>query len=311
MVIKGKRGIFFMMITLVIISLFLLSITFVSTVAYRKSVQKRVGTLSEFVSSTESDLSRQLFIFSYRSVFLMENQIAQSDYLGYNNFENLFQESFFQGTINGQTQEMLTGSTYGDIVSLLGERASKISAEISTTNPTINVTQEDPWNLKVTLIMNFFVKDKNNLASWNKTLESVVFISISNFTDPIYLREAGISKDIKKNPNEIFGTAASLQDQLNNGLYSNYTNAPSFIDRLEGNIGGTHPNPRYPEFGIESFVDLENDLGGGLQPEKSVVDYLFFNGATSSYCRINGMSTPTWFRLDTPAHTIRYGVSCA
>lgn len=307
----NRKGIFFMMLTLVIISLFLLSVTFFSTLSYRESVQKRVETLSDFVNSVEDDLPRQLFIFGYRSIFLMENEIVKSgSYLGNGEFPEQIRESFFNGTIMGENQDLLAGSTYDDLVLLLDERASRISAEIDVANPVINATQEDPWNVKLTLQMDFTVSDARELALWNKTLESVVYISIHNFTDPLYLREAGIDKEIIRNPSETFGTLASLNTQLQNGYYRNYSNAPSFIDRLEGNIGGIYPFPRFDEYGIESFVHLEDDLGGGSQPERSVVDYLFFNDGLHSSCRVGTGTLPSWFRLDSD-HVTSYGVSCS
>jgi hypothetical protein len=311
-IIKNKKGIFFLMLTLILISLFLLSITFFSELAYRKSVQKRVETLSEFVVSTEEDLPRQLFIFGYRTIFLLENKIVEEGaYLGNGELPVFAEEAFFNGTIDNVNQEMLTQSIYPDLIDLLQERAAKINAEVEISNPRLNITQEDPWNIKLTLTADFIARDKWDLVYWNKTLQSVVYIAIKNFTDPMYLKEAGVDKKIIGNPNQNFGTIASLQTQLENGSYRNYSGgAPSFIDRLEGNIGGNYPSPRLPDFGIESFVHLENDLGGGPQPEKSVVDYLFFNGETYTHCQVGAGVLPDWFRLDNE-HRISYlGAGC-
>lgn len=307
----NKRGVFFMMLALVIISLFLLSVTFFSGLAARESVQKRVETLSEFVVLTEEDLPRQLFIFGYRVIFLMENKIAQEgSYLGYGRFDGLAQEAFFNGTLDGQVQEILEGSTYEDLVELVGERAAKISATAEFANPSINFTQKDPWNVEISLNVDFMVRDGNGLAYWNKTLTSVSYVSIGNFTDPLYFKEAGVDKDIVRNPNDVFGSPAALAVQLEEGFYRNHSGAPSFIDRLEGNIGGAHATPRYSSVGIESFVHLEDDLGGGVQPQRSVVDYYFFNDGSHSSCLISGGGLPGWFRLDTPEHTNAYGVAC-
>lgn len=307
----NKKGIFFLMVTLIVISIFLLSLAFVSESGSRKSVQKRVGTLSDFVSSTEEDLPRQLFIFGYRTVFLMENQIVQTgNYLGTGKFSSLMDEAFLQGSLDGAPQEMLAGSTYDDIADLLEERAGKISADVVLSNPNLTVTQVDPWNLKLTFVSDFFVKDRNDLATWNKTFVSEVYISLSNFTDPVYLKGAGVSKHIRQNPSEVFGSVELVKNQLDNGYYVSHSGAPSFIDRLEGNIGGAYVSPQSPEYGIESFVDLQNDLGGGPQPQRSVIDYLFFNGGTHNYCAIGG-GLPSWFRLDYPDHTGFYGVSCS
>jgi len=300
------------MLTLILVSLFVLSISFFSEATLRKSIQKRVETLSGFVTSVEDDLPRQLFIFGYRTIFLMENKIAQEgNYLGYERFDNLSREAFFYGTIDGVNQEMLAGSTYSDLVFLLQERAAKISADVDISNPILSVSQTDPWNVRVGLTMDFIVRDRNNLVLWNKTLESVSFISVSNFTDPVYLKEASVARDIVRGAEDIFGSAESLRNQLEGGYYRNYSNAPSFIDRLEGNIGGTNPLPRYAGQGIESFVHLEKDLGGGSLPQRSVVDYMYFNGGMHNSCAVVGGGLPSWFRLDYPEHINLYGVACS
>lgn len=315
---KNKKGVFFLMLALIIISLFILSISFLSTLAIRESVQKRVETLSEFVRGVEDDLPRQLFIFGYNSIAVIQLSVIPEGYLGEGNLQVMTEEAFFSGTVQGQSHALLDGARYDTLESLLKERASKIGATIDIYNPSINVTQEDPWNLKYTFKADIEVKDTNNLANWNKTLETTTLILISNFTDPIYdqgsraLGLGPLDKDIMINPEESFGTLASLQTQLEQGLYRNYSsgNAPSFIDRLEGNIGGTRPSPRYPQYGIESFVHLENDLGGGPLPERSVVDYIYFNGQSHTRCQVGSGTLPSWFRLDNPEHTNLYDVTC-
>lgn len=315
----NKKGIFFMMLALIIISLFILSVTFLSGMAARKSVQERVETLSEFVNGVEDDLPRQIFIFGYNAIAVIQLSAIPEGYLGEGNLPVIINEAFFSGTVQGESHALLDGARYDSLEFLLKERASKISAIVELNNPSINVTQEDPWNLKFTFTVDMLVKDNNDLAFWNKTLETEAYILISNFTDPLYdqgSRSLGLGpldRDVKINPETSFGTIISLQTQLEQGLYRNYSggSAPSFIDRLEGNIGGSRPSPRYPQYGIESFVHLENDLGGGPLPERSVVDYIYFNGQTHDKCPVGVGTLPSWFRLDYPEHRDLYGVSCS
>ncbi|MFH1803137.1 MAG: hypothetical protein ABH864_06860 [archaeon] len=317
---RNRKGIFFLMLTLIIISLFLLSVTFYSGVVLRQSVQKRVETLSEFVTSVEDDLPRQVFIFGYNAIAVIELSAITGGYLGEGNLQVVTDEAFFSGTVLGTPHSLLSGASYDSLEFLLKERASKISAEVELNNPSINITQEDPWNLKFTFTVDMVVRDVNELAYWNKTVVAVSYINIQNFTDPMYFVAPpllgyglhNVDKDIVINPDTTFGDFASLQSQLENGYYRDYSGgaAPSFIDRLEGNIGGVYPAPRYPEYGIESFVDLESDLGGGSLPQRSVVDYIYFNGQVHSYCQVGSGTLPVWFRLDNPEHLVSYGVAC-
>lgn len=300
---NNKRGIFFMMLAIVIISLFVISITFFSGYSLRKSVQNRVESLSEFVNGVEKDLPRQLFILGYRSIFLMEKEIVDNgNYLEDSADYNL-QTAFFNKTIEGKEQSLLTGTTFSDLQTAIQDRAGEISANVILSNPSINLTQEDPWNLKITFTTDFYVADENNLASWNKTLVSVSYISITNFTDPVYsLNTNGlVNPQIIQTPFQTFD-ASAINSHIANGYYRDRNNSPSFIDRLEGNI----LVPSHPEYGIESLVDVTDIPDDYLQPaDRTDVDYLYFESTTTGTA-VSGVSY-SWFRLDT-GHRSDYGV---
>jgi len=302
---RNKKGIFFMLMTIVIISLFVLSASFFSTVALRKSVQKRVETLSDFVSNTESDLSRQISIFGHRAVLSMISEISGGgavDYLSIS-VEDAVNEAFFNATIGGNPSDILTDTTFYELQDLLRQRAATISAVANLTNPRINMTQDDPWNVKIVFSADLFVEDKNKLVSWNKTFSTDVYIHIQNFTDPVYIVGTGGTDNprLTKTNITIFDIT-TLGEQLDNRYYRNHTGAPSFIDRLEGNI----VSPRYPEYGVESLVHLQQlglpDTG------QSIVDYIYFSSSGAG-CRVSG-APYSWVRLDSPGHTTAYGVFC-
>jgi len=299
----NKKGIFFMMLTIILLSLFLISSTFLSAYAMRKSVQKRVESLSDFVSETEEDLERQIFVFGFRTIFLIQGKIVDTGQPS-SSVRDIFQEAFFNQTINDEIQPLLIDASFVDIVERIQNRAGIVSANVSFSNPIINITQDDPWNLKVTFTSDFFVEDGNHLASWNKTLVSTTYISIENFTDPVYTRETNNEWNpyIVRTPFTNF-TLDNLTDQVENTYYKEHVGAPSFIDRLEGNFDP----PGDGANGIESLVYLPNPvLGGSL--DKSVVDYIYFSSLDPvDTCQIVGM--PSWFRLD-PGHTGEYGAVC-
>src|SRR3989344_4816437 len=105
----NKRGIFFTLMALLILSIFLFSTVFFSDFLIRESVQKRVSTIDDFVFSTEKDFERQLFINGFRTLFAFESDIVENgQYL--NDVQGAFQESFFNGTIYG-AQNNLTEKT--------------------------------------------------------------------------------------------------------------------------------------------------------------------------------------------------------
>ena len=305
---KGnKKGIFFMMLTIIILSIFLLSATFLSGVALRKSIQKRVETLSDFVFATEEDLERQLFIFGFRTIFLIQEDILETN-SPVTNASALFEEAFFNGTVNGQNETLLIDTTFNDIQSIIREKAQKISANITFSSPTISATHEDPWNVKVTFVSNFFVEDNSNLAFWNKTLVSVSYIPVEGFSDPLYTIKTGGSfpVNITKTPYKVFVSGSdisNLSSHLFNSYYTASTDAPSFMDRMEGKFS---PNPN----GIESLVNLQELANRGLQTfDKSVVDHIYFSAEDLEACNVIPPGMPSWFKLD-EAHLVRYNVSC-
>lgn len=298
----NRRGIFFMMMAFVIISLFVLSVMFYSEFSSRASVQKRVETLSDFVSASEADLSRQLFITGYRAIFYMEKEIVDSgSYLG-KDVNSVLEEIFFNGTINGREEPLLQQITFDRMNRLLSERAAVISADAYFSNPRIAVSQDDPWNVKFTFTSELFVADRNNLALWNKTQVTEVLISISNFTDPVYFVETAgnIAPPVfVRTPFEVFDSS-SLNQHIQGKYYRAHDDAPSFLDRLEGNLFAGSSQ------GIESLVYVE-DIPMEYRGDGSIVDYMYFSGAVSPHCHISGMQS--WVRLD-EAHWNYYGVSC-
>ncbi len=300
---KNKKGIFFTILAIAILSLFLISYTLYSSAQERKAVQKRIATLNNFVFSVEKDLPRQVYISGFRIILLFEEKIVESgEYT--TNFEPRFNEAFFNGTFDGSTVAIMQEATFPDINEHLQESAAKINAFANLTNPSITVSQDNPWSVKVSLTADLFVKDNSNLALWNRTAEIVAYIPIEYFEDPIYVVGTGGAFSIKINrtvyDSPIGADLSNLLDHAEKFYYINTTISPSFLDRLQGNLDARSP------YGIESIVDRTNqdipDNG-----DKSIVDYIYFSENNPDSCNIEGM--PSWFKLDNE-HLSVYGVSC-
>ena len=150
----NKKGIFFTIITIAILSLFIISFGISSYVKDRTSINKRIETMNNFVFSIEQDFPRKLYLSGFRIIFLIEKDISETGtYL--TDFESLFEEVFYNGILNGvnysEPGEIMYRVTYSGILDSLNEKAEDVNMEISFENPVLEVSQEDPWNIKVSL----------------------------------------------------------------------------------------------------------------------------------------------------------------
>ena len=287
--------------TIVIISLFLATYTIYSSVKERKVVQKRVETMNNFISSMEQDIPRKMFIAGFRSIFVFNNKIVETG-LYVNNVSARLEEMFYNGTFLGEPQTIMNGAKFSDVQNDLSIQGNKINVDVSITNASIKIDQTDPWNVRVTLISNFSINDTNNLASWDKTLVSSGFIPIYHFEDPFYLLNTGgiISNKINQTPYQTFDSQ-TLLNHTQMQYYINTTDAPSFIDRLEGKTSSS-------TYGIESLVYIPDLSNAGLPIyQRSIVDYIYFSQLNNASCHVSGQ--PSWFYLDS-ARLARYGAAC-
>ena len=271
----GKKGMMFTLITITIISLFAISYSAYNLVQDNVAVNKRITTLNNFIASMEQDLPRQIFISGYRAIFLMEKNILDTgQYI--TDVDTSLNELFFNGTLDGTTQDLMDDATFSSIQNFLTNNADKINAEIQLQNPTFSIVQLDPWNLEITLNATLIVEDKSNLASWNRSASMSSVIPINNFEDPIYLlsTQGKVINKINQTPYQVFVTGAdytNLTDHFQNSFYKSSTSAPNFLMRLEGNLASDLN-------GIESMVYPQELIDRGISVKyKSVIDYIYFS----------------------------------
>ena len=300
----NRKGIFFTLIVISAISLFLISYTFYKNYSDRSSTHDRISTLNTFIFSIEENLERQIFISGFRSLFIMQSEsVEQGVYI--QNATYSFNELFFNGSYNNAEQPIMIGATFSDIQDAIQQKAGKVNAQISLTNPQIHLTQTDPWHVDVVLDINLEARDQGNLVSWNKTQKYISKIPIKDFEDPLYLLSTGgiITNKIKQTPFTLFSNGSSISN-LNNHTLNRYykanSQAPSYLNRLEGSNSAS-------EFGIESLVYIPQLSNQGITiQDKSVVDYIYFSNNNPVSCRITGM--PSWFKMD-QTHIIEYNLT--
>lgn len=297
-----KKGVFFTIITLVILSLFVLTYTIALRVSDSDGAQKRVATMSSFLEATHEDLERQLYTSLFRMLFIVEKRIAETgSYIP--SVSAASQELFFNGSLAGSQQELMNGVTLTDITTTLTERAAKLNIALTLSDAQLEVSQDDPWTVKITLSTHLVLNDTGNAAHWAQDKAIVAYVPVTSFEDPLYAlnTQGKFINKIAQTPVTSFvqGTnVANLSLHVSESYYTASTQAPSFLNRLEGS---TAASPH----GIESLVNLpELSKQGITVTDKSVVDYIYFSGSNPQSYRITGM--PSWFRLD-QAHLATYG----
>lgn len=291
----NKKGIFFTLVVIAAISLFLMSYTFYRNYSDRSSTHDRISSLNTFIFSIEQNLERQIFISGFRALFIMQTEsVEDGTYI--QNATYSINELFFNGTYNGLNQSLImNGAKFSDIQEEVQIKANKVNAEIYLSNPSIYLTQSDPWNVDIVFTVNVNARDQGNLVSWNKTQTYISKVPIENFEDPIYPLSTGgvITNKIKKTPFSSFSNGSdvtNLNNHTSNKYYKSSTQAPSYLNRLQGSGVAS-------EFGIESFVYIPQLSNQGISIQsKSIVDYIYFSSNNPVSCRITG--TPSWFRID-------------
>ena len=293
----NKRGVFFTSVVLVVVSIFVVSYTVYSSLDNTDSVQKRVDSMNNFVIASEEDLSRQIYVSGFRILFLMQKQIIETgDYLEVN---STFENAFFNGTINGvkneEIESLMEGATFSGIRQSLESRASRINVLVNMTSPEIEVTQDDPWNVKIIFRSDLEINDVSGLASWDRRQEIVAYVPIEGFEDPIYPIESNnpaITVIINKSEFDSFNNSNELVTHAENTWYINTPISPSFLDRMEGNLNSQSPH------GIESLAVPELSSKSDI----SIVDYEYFKNTPGSIPEISGL--PNWFYIDSEHESI-------
>jgi hypothetical protein len=302
---NNKKAFVFTIIVISILLLFAATYSAYSVTKNRESINKRIDTLNSFVFSTEQDLPRELYISGFRIIFIVERKIVDNfNYIP--DFDAAFREAFYNGTFEGTFEPIMSGATFQGMIQSVNSKAAKINANVSLIIYNLTVDQEDPWNVRVNITGNLIIKDNSGLALWNKTTEIITKIPIENFEDPVYYISTfgKVTNKIKRTIYSNLSNITNLENHVENSYYINHSGSPSFLDRLEGNLGASDPN------GIESLVYLPNLFAQGITTlDKSCVDYIYFSDDDPASSNINEVEW-SWFKLDNP-HILVYGVSAA
>ncbi len=290
---NSKKAQIFTVIAIMVLMLMFVSFEVFSIINQRDAIETRVSSMDSMLHSIEINLERQLYIAGFRGIFVALEEITTSgQYIS--NIHNFINETFFNGTVAGNQNSILYGTTYNDMLISINSKARKINVEVEMSNASLELSQDDPWNVKLVLTSNFLMKDREGLAQWNKTQIISTKIPITNFEDPIYtvnLAPRKINQTLYEGNYVNNGDVTNLTLHLNGQHYTQHEDAPSFLQRIEGNLSADPYGN-----GIESFVRFPDE-------DKSVVDHIYFSSQNPSAYPVNNM--PAWFKLD-DNHATKY-----
>ncbi|MFC1723818.1 hypothetical protein ACFL0V_06785 [Nanoarchaeota archaeon] len=280
---RSKKGIFFTLIAVTLLTIAVLTYT----VAYTYTRQEKAGVIeakadamNKFLQEVDNDMENAIYISGFRALIGMIDEVTNTGtYLG--NTETEFKSLFLNGTINGQNASVMNNNTFLFWVEKITAEANAMDFVLNITVNDIDVYQEDPWTVGIQVDVNLSLTDNKNIASWERTKNISNTIELIGFEDPWYSVET--SGNILKRINRTlyegnFTTNVStdnIRSHVDNTLYLNFTGAPSYLMRFEGNYGSS-------EFGIESLVD-KNEVSGShpCPAETSSVDSIYWECDTS------------------------------
>ena len=258
------------------------------------SIETRIDTLNFFVKDVEEDLVNGVYIAGFRSL-LSFGQYVSTNGSYINNLDSSFKESFLNGTINGQQLSLMKDSTFTDWANRISIESGKTGVDFGFVINDIDLNHTDPWTIEIGIDVNLSINDNKNTSSWKRSRRLTAKIDITGFEDPLYIINSNgrVTNSITKTNITSFvvsGNVANLIEHMNNSYYIAHNDSPSFLMRLEGNLGNS-------SMGIESLVNLEEFQQQGLAlKDRSIVDYIYFGTKTTTNFRIN--ATPEWFKID-------------
>ena len=242
----------------------------------------------------ENDINNGIYIAGFRTL-LSFNQFISTNGTFLDNANSRFKESFLNGTINRQSLSLMQDSTFTDWANKISAEADKVDILFNFTVNDLKLNQSSPWSIDIGLDIRLDIRDKRNTSYWVRDRYLTRTISIIGFEDPLYVVNSNGRVTNAITPTNITsfvvnGNVANLLIHANNSYYVAHNDSPSFLMRLEGNVGNS-------TFGIESLVNLEKFLQQGLTlKDRSAVDSIYFGTKNTVNYRIN--NTQEWFKID-------------
>ncbi len=292
-----KKAVFFTFVAIILLAALVFSFSIYTRYRMRTRglvIETRVNTMNSFMKDIDKDIIRGSFISSHRAILTMAEYVS-SNGVYIDDVGARFEELFLNGTINSSSQTLMYDTTFNDWASRMQYQGGRINIEMDFDIKSIVINHSDPWNVDIYLDTNIYVNDATDIAAWNITRMIKTVVPVEGFEDPTYALNTGgkVLNTINKTPFTDFVAAndtSNLQSHTGNSYYVEWSTAPSFLMRLEGNLS---PSP----YGIESLINLPELIDQGIEvEERSVVDHIYWSNKSVASYNIDSM--PSWFMMD-------------
>ncbi len=257
-------------------------------------IQTRIETVNFFIKDVENDLGKGIFIAGFRTLLSL-NQFIATNGTFIDDVNERFKEAFLNGTIKNISFSLMQDSTFTDWADKISAQADKVDVTFNYSINDIKLNQSSPWSVEIGVNITLEISDKRNTSYWVRDRFLITKISIIDFEDPLYIVHSGgrVTNTIRISNITKFvvnGDVENLLVHTNESFYIVHNDSPSFLMRLEGEIGNSSA-------GIESLVNLDEFIGQGLPvKDRSIVDSIYFGTQSTVNYRIN--KTPEWFKID-------------
>lgn len=302
----NRRGIVYLLSALILVG-FALTVLFARAPPIQAertySIQTRIGTLDSFLKDLHEDVPRAAYIAGYRSMLAVEQYVSEFGYVP--EPEPILIEAFLNGTVDNKSYDVLANSTFLLYLERVNEESRAVGIRLNITLDSVTLAQESPWSVTAYLTMHFNVSDRDGLAEWEYTMTIPAEISILNTRDPVYTvgTLGRVPNTFRRSPyphNTMVvdgNDTSNLYNETVMMYYREDPHAPSYLQRLAGNLTGTS------KYGISSLVNLDalNTQGLLIKTYTSLIDAVYFSGSTPVvYCPDLTAGEPlhTWFKLD-------------
>lgn len=291
----GKKGVFYTIIGILLLVL-LSSFGLYSTQDYseleRSSVSNRLVSVNSFLENVQSDSEIAAYASTFRSFIEASKKVENTgEYL--NNSDLFIADLVKNGTHKGESFDLMGHNTLEDWADKMIHQADLLGINLEIDFLGTVVEQSDPWYVDVKTNIKLTCVDTKLDSNWNITYTSLAQVPITNLPDPIHTVETKNNKPriivqtIYETSNFVTDVN-NLKDHLDQGYYIAFPDAPSYMQRLEGDFSNS-------TYGIESLIDKDIlDEFLIVNETSSNIDYIFFNNNINKTYDFNSVSSTFW-----------------
>ncbi len=298
MILKTRKGIFFTIMAITLVSIVILTYTAMYSYSLHEKasiIETRVDTMNLFLSSVEVDMLKAIYISGHRSVVGVTEHVTNNGTYVSNTTETL-KELFLNGTIDGDQSLFLLNNTFQNWIEKISEKGLQLDINMSIDIQNISINQISPWLIRFQVNSYINITDKKSTANWNKEKNSYYDISIIGFEDPAYALHTNgivvklINRTIYDNNFTVNNDTSNLETHLSETMYIAFNASPSFLMRFENTYNSSI-------YGIESLVNKTEILNYCALTTSSVDTICWQKNYSIPTWRVTGMNN-TNFKID-------------